>query len=60
MRLMTREFARFGQVMADGGMWSGQTLIDPDFVTATITPHIENKNWSEPCGYLWWIDKPGG
>jgi len=44
------DFARFGQLYLDGGIWNGQQLIDSAFVKNSLSPDLEAH-----YGYSWWL-----
>lgn len=57
--LVPMEFVKFGQIMADNGMWKGEKLIAPEFIDK-MTTRYQARNERYSCGYLWWIDNEGG
>jgi CubicO group peptidase (beta-lactamase class C family) len=53
-----RDFARIGQLMLDSGRWKGNTIIDPDYYTQSISPCNIPDESGEPVkyyGYQWWL-----
>ncbi len=53
-----RDFARVGKLYLHNGSWEGDTLIDPAFVQASITPCRVPDPEGKPCtwyGYHWWL-----
>ncbi len=54
-----RDFARFGQMMLDTGMWQGQQIISKDLMTQALTPatYLTDKdgNVVDYYGYQVWI-----
>lgn len=53
-----RDFSRLGLLYMHNGVWRGDTLISPEWVKASITPHGVLDEKSEPCtwyGMQWWI-----
>ena len=57
--LRTRDMAKFGQLYIDDGVWQGQQLISPEWIAASIAPHVDISSWatySEAYGYQWWLD----
>jgi len=53
-----RDFARIGKLYLHDGAWKGDTLIHPDFVRASVTPHRIRDEIGEPCtwyGLHWWL-----
>lgn len=57
-----RDLARFGQLIADRGMWGDQQLISGDWVEASITARYPAGHWPDDYqqsplrnyGYGWW------
>lgn len=52
--LHARDFMKFGQLMLDGGMWSGRRILDASYARAAVSPqyHLRNVYY----GYLWWME----
>ena len=51
----TRDNARFGQMMAQGGQWNGKQIVPEDWVTASITASAKTAPDEIKYGYQWWI-----
>lgn len=50
-----RDFAKFGQLMLNGGTWGGRRLLGPDFVKQAASPlRPFGTNTYNTYGYLWW------
>lgn len=47
-----RDFARFGKLYSNQGVWNGTQLLDSSFVTASTTPRFEE---SPEYGYGFWL-----
>ncbi len=47
-----RDFARFGKLYKDFGMWNGTRLLDSTFVAKSIRPRFPE---SPQYGYGWWL-----
>lgn len=47
-----RDFARFGRLYKDHGMWNGVQILDKSFVDKSVTPRFKN---SPEYGYGWWM-----
>jgi len=47
-----RDFARFGKLYKDGGLWNGQQLLPADFVAKSITPRFPQDSH---YGYGFWL-----
>jgi CubicO group peptidase (beta-lactamase class C family) len=57
-----RDFARFGKLYLDSGMWNGMQLVPKDYVRESLTPAPVSFEGSEPnCyGYQWWLTTEKG
>ncbi|MEJ6402748.1 serine hydrolase domain-containing protein [Yoonia sp. 2307UL14-13] len=51
----TRDNARFGQMIAEGGRWNGQQIVPADWVDAATVPSANTAVGSTGYGYQWWI-----
>lgn len=47
-----RDFARFGKLYKDGGVWNGKQLIPADFVAQSIVPRFTD---GQEYGYGFWL-----
>lgn len=52
LNVTTRDYARFGQMIAQGGEWQGRQIVPRDWVEASITPSAPG---GAGYGYQWWI-----
>lgn len=61
--LLTRDMLKFGQLVLDGGSWSGQPVVGGDWIAEMTTARTEI-TWAEPAqwdwqvtgyGYQWWL-----
>ena len=53
-----RDFARFGNLYLHNGIWKGDTIINPAYVKASLTPHglpAKSGERSDYYGYQWWL-----
>jgi CubicO group peptidase (beta-lactamase class C family) len=58
-----RDFARIGKLYAHNGVWDGDTLVNPEFVQACITPSEIPDSTGENCywyGLHWWMGEYDG
>jgi CubicO group peptidase (beta-lactamase class C family) len=54
-----RDWARFGQLYLDDGVWQGERLLPEGWVAASVTPVAEATD--TPYGYQWWLNQgPNG
>ena len=47
-----RDFAKFGKLYMQGGMWNGKQILSTAFVFLSINPRFKN---SSQYGYGWWL-----
>lgn len=52
LNVTTRDYARFGQMIAQGGEWQGKQIVPRDWVEASTTPSAPG---GAGYGYQWWI-----
>ena len=54
-----RDFARIGQLYLNKGIWRGDTIVDPAYVQASLTPSgltdARNGKKTDFYGYQWWL-----
>ena len=59
----TRDMAKFGQLVLDGGLWNGQRIVSEAWIAASMMP-LSNMTWTNPeewdwqidgYGYQWWL-----
>ena len=51
-----KDFARFGKLYKDHGIWQGQQILDSAYVSKSITPRFKE---SPQYGYGWWMKDIG-
>lgn len=52
LNLRTRDYARFGQMVLQGGAWQGQQIVPADWITTSTRPQAAD---GSAYGYQWWI-----
>ncbi len=52
LNMTTRDYARLGQLVAQGGMWQGQQLVPADWLAESIRPQAPG---GALYGYQWWV-----
>lgn len=52
LNVTTRDYARFGQMIAQGGLWQDRQIVPGDWVVASTTPSAPG---GAGYGYQWWI-----
>lgn len=55
LNLRTRDYARFGQMIAQGGQWQGQQIVPVDWVDSATLPAAKTTPDQYGYGYQWWI-----
>ncbi len=55
LNLRTRDYARFGQMITNGGLWGGVQIVPADWITASTTPSADTAPGAIGYGYQWWI-----
>lgn len=55
LNLRTRDNARFGQMIAQGGMWQGTQIVPEDWVSQSIQPTANTRPENTGYGYQWWV-----
>ncbi len=51
----TRDNARFGQMVANGGRWNGQQIVPADWIDASTVASAKTAPGAIGYGYQWWI-----
>jgi CubicO group peptidase (beta-lactamase class C family) len=52
LNMTTRDYARFGQMIAQGGQWQGRQIVPRDWIEASVVPSAPG---AAGYGYQWWI-----
>ena len=52
LNLRTRDYARFGQMVLQGGMWQGKQVVPAAWIEASTAPQAAD---GSAYGYQWWI-----
>jgi CubicO group peptidase (beta-lactamase class C family) len=55
LNIITRDYARFGQMFAQNGMWNGQQIVPAAWVAASTAPSAPKAAGEIGYGYQWWI-----
>ena len=55
LNVTTRDYARFAQMIADGGRWNGQQIVPGDWIAASTVPSAKTAPGKIQYGYQWWI-----
>ena len=54
IRLRALDFAKYGQLYKNKGVWNGQRLLTEDWVSKSLSKHIEQSLDQGHYGYLFW------
>lgn len=55
LNLTTRDYARFGEMFRQDGMWNGQQIVPADWIAASTRPSAPTTPGKEQYGYQWWM-----
>jgi CubicO group peptidase (beta-lactamase class C family) len=56
----SRDFARFGQLYLQGGVWGDEQVVPAGWVEDSWQPSDASEAIDEPYGYQWWLSDPEG
>ncbi len=60
LNMTTRDYARFGQMMANGGIWQGVRIVPEQWVEDSTRPSAPTMPGQPGYGYQWWIPEGWG
>ncbi|MDW4498665.1 serine hydrolase [Sulfitobacter sp. D35] len=55
LNLTTRDYARFGQMVLQGGAWQGRQIVPADWLEEATTASAPTEPGRYGYGYQWWI-----
>ena len=55
LNFTTRDYARFGQMIANNGTWNGQQIVPQDWIAASTAPSAPTESGNQQYGYQWWM-----
>lgn len=55
LNMRTRDFARFGQMIAQDGQWNGQQVVPGGWIDASTVASAPTDAGQSGYGYQWWI-----
>lgn len=55
LNLTTRDYARFGQMIAQGGIWQGEEIVSADWLRESTAPSAPTQPGAIQYGYQWWV-----
>ena len=62
LNLTTRDYARFGQMILNGGTWNDQKIVPAEWIAESTSPSAPTDTGAFQYGYQWWMPpdaKPG-
>ena len=59
LNIRTRDYARFGQMILQGGNWQGQQIVPQDWVEASTAASAKTAPGETRYGYQWWLPAMG-
>ncbi|PRB05668.1 serine hydrolase [Chryseobacterium sp. MYb7] len=54
LRMKTLDFAKFGQLYKNNGVWNGKTILSKDWIKKSFTNYFTDNPDFEGYGYLFW------
>lgn len=54
LRMRALDFAKFGQLYKNNGIWNGRQILDKTWIQKTFTNYFADNKESEGYGYLFW------
>ena len=57
LNFTTRDYARFGQMVLDGGTWQGERIISQDWLTEATRASANTADGALHYGYQWWMPR---
>lgn len=55
LNLRSRDYARFGQMIEQDGMWQGRQIVPADWIDTSIRPTAKTEPSKIGYGYQWWV-----
>jgi len=55
LNITTRDYARFGLLIEQGGRYNGQQIVPADWIAASTHPSAPTKEGKIGYGYQWWV-----
>ncbi|MEJ6397110.1 serine hydrolase domain-containing protein [Yoonia sp. 208BN28-4] len=60
LNLTTRDYARFGQMIAQDGQWNGQQIVPGGWIDVSTRASAPTETDEHGYGYQWWIPPQSG
>ncbi|WP_438992386.1 serine hydrolase domain-containing protein [Lentibacter sp.] len=55
LNLTTRDYARFGQMIAQNGLWNGAQIVPAAWIAQSTRPSAKTRKGNTQYGYQWWM-----
>ncbi|MEM1237300.1 MAG: serine hydrolase [Pseudomonadota bacterium] len=55
LNFTTRDYARFGQMVLNGGTWQGQRIVSQEWLTESTRASANTEPGKRRYGYQWWM-----
>lgn len=55
LNLTTRDYARFGQMILQGGEWQGKQIVPSEWIATSTTPSAPTAPGAQKYGLQWWM-----
>lgn len=59
LNLRTRDYLRFGLMIANGGQWNGQQIVPSAWISESVKPTANTAAGNIGYGYQWWVPLGG-
>ena len=56
LNMTTRDYARFGQMVLQNGLWQDKQIVPAAWLAASTRPSANTEAGKRQYGYQWWID----
>lgn len=60
LNMTTRDYARFGQMIANGGRWNGRQIVPAEWIAVSTVPNANTAPGETGYGYQWWVPEGSG
>jgi CubicO group peptidase (beta-lactamase class C family) len=57
MQFLPRDYAKFGQLLLNGGTWNGRRILSPAFISEITRVHSRLGRRDRGYGYQWWVEE---
>jgi CubicO group peptidase (beta-lactamase class C family) len=58
IKIRTKQLARIGQLVLNGGVWEGQRIVSEEWLEESTQQYIDG-NLEDYYGYMWWVNESG-